>query len=165
MRFRIAVFRFLCSIIIQFSPVISNNTIPFCYFVFLIGSVFQMMPTSEYFVIAVAFVKCLYSGCKTVPNGHTTLKNVDSMSLQFQNVALTLIRRFYKCHEHSGCPALHYNDDSIAFSVICSLRKHAYSNKLKISPPKTERFQIKILRTSTTVYVFWAEIRKIMYAL
>ena len=25
------------------------------------------------------------------------------------------------------------------------LRKHAYSNTLKISPPKTERFQIKIL--------------------
>ena len=25
------------------------------------------------------------------------------------------------------------------------LRKHAYSNKLKISPPKTEKFQIKTL--------------------
>ena len=28
---------------------------------------------------------------------------------------------------------------------ISTLRKHAYSNILKISPPKTESFQIKIL--------------------
>ena len=28
-------------------------------------------------------------------------------------------------------------------SAILSLRKHAYSNILKISPPKTENFQIK----------------------
>ena len=30
-------------------------------------------------------------------------------------------------------------------SLIISLQKHAYSNILKISPPKTESFQIKIL--------------------
>ena len=30
-------------------------------------------------------------------------------------------------------------------SADYSLRKHAYSNILKISPPKAERFQIKIL--------------------
>ena len=29
--------------------------------------------------------------------------------------------------------------------MCISLRKHAYSNILKISPPKTESFQIKIL--------------------
>ena len=29
--------------------------------------------------------------------------------------------------------------------IILTLRKHAYSNILKISPPKTESFQIKIL--------------------
>ena len=30
-------------------------------------------------------------------------------------------------------------------AVVITLRKHAYSNILKISPPKTESFQIKIL--------------------
>ena len=104
MRFRIALFRFLCSIIMQFSPVISNNTIPFCYFEFLIDSVFQMMPASAYFVIVVAFVKCLYSGSKTLPNGHATLKNVDSTSMQCQNVALTLIRRFINVMRTLGAP-------------------------------------------------------------
>ena len=63
-----------------------------------------------------------------------------------------------------------------------TLRKHAYSNILKILPPKTENFQIKILiffhisdqnidcgysleavLTSTHNLCFWAEIRKIMY--
>ena len=37
---------------------------------------------------------------------------------------------------------------SFMFFVSCvymSLRKHAYSNILKISPPKTKSFQIKIL--------------------
>ena len=29
------------------------------------------------------------------------------------------------------------------FSINCTLRKHAYSNILKITPPKTESFQIK----------------------
>ena len=66
------------------------------------------------------------------------------------------------------------------------LRKHAYSNILKISPPKTESFQIKNSdifhisaqnidcgyslepprRGSSKEYpqsMFWAEIRKIMY--
>ena len=31
------------------------------------------------------------------------------------------------------------------FDAIFPLRKHTYSNILKISPPKTESFQIKIL--------------------
>ena len=67
-----------------------------------------------------------------------------------------------------------------------SLRKHAYSNILKISPPKTEKFQIKnydIFHNSaqnidcgyslepprwgaSNEYpqsMFWAEIRKLMY--
>ena len=61
------------------------------------------------------------------------------------------------------------------------LRKHAYSNILKISPPKTGSFPIKILillyisaqnidcglakvvLTSTHNLYFWAKIRKIMY--
>ena len=55
-----------------------------------------------------------------------------------------------------------------------SLRKHAYSNILKISPPKTESFRIKIqifcifllkkhrlwVLVSTQNVCFWAEIRK-----
>ena len=67
-----------------------------------------------------------------------------------------------------------------------TLRKHAYSNILKISPPKTESFQIKILifikfmlkkyivgtrynrlaevvLTSSHNLGFWIEIRKIMF--
>ena len=59
-----------------------------------------------------------------------------------------------------------------------SLRKHAYSNILKIFPPKNENFQIKIsdifhisaqnildeaVLTSTHNLCFCAEIRKIMY--
>ena len=67
-----------------------------------------------------------------------------------------------------------------------TLQKHAYLNILKISPPKTESFQIKILiffhisaqnidcgyslepprRGGSNEYpqfMFWAEIRKIMY--
>ena len=66
------------------------------------------------------------------------------------------------------------------------LRKHAYSNTMKISPPKTENFQIKIsdiflisaqnidcgysleppYRGGSNEYpqsMFWTEIRKIMY--
>ena len=56
------------------------------------------------------------------------------------------------------------------------LRKHAYSNILKISPPKTENFQIKNwyfsyscskhrlwVLVSTHNLCFWTEIRKIMY--
>ena len=71
---------------------------------------------------------------------------------------------------------------------FCPLRKHDYSNILKISPPKTENFQIKkseIFLTSAQnidcgyslepprrggsneypQFMFWAEIRKIMYTL
>ena len=67
-----------------------------------------------------------------------------------------------------------------------TLRKHAYSNTLKISPPKTESFQIKILiffhisaenidcgymlepprrggSNENPQSMFWAEIRKIIY--
>ena len=39
---------------------------------------------------------------------------------------------------------LHYND------VRGALRKHAYSNILKISPPKTENFQIK----NSDIFIF-----------
>ena len=39
----------------------------------------------------------------------------------------------------------HIFSHSIFTAILLSLRKHAYSNILKISPPKTECFQIKIL--------------------
>ena len=54
-------------------------------------------------------------------------------------------------------------------SIVFTLRKHAYSNILKISPPKTESFQIKVLisfifaevvLTSTHNLCFGAEIKK-----
>ena len=52
-------------------------------------------------------------------------------------------------------------------TISLSLRKHTYSNILKISPPKTRSFQTKILIffifLLKIIYVFWAEIRKIMY--
>ena len=74
------------------------------------------------------------------------------------------------------------------FVPCLALRKHAYSNVLKISPPKTESFQIKILiflhisarnvdcgysleqprRGGSHEYpqsMFLAEIRKIVYTL
>ena len=57
-----------------------------------------------------------------------------------------------------------------------TLRKHAYPNILKISPPKTGSFQTKntdifhisaqnakAVRTSTHNLCFWAEILKVMY--
>ena len=85
-------------------------------------------------------------------------------------------------------------DWSMLFSMDChivynqALRKHAYSNILKILPPKDENFQIKIFdifhisaqnidcgysleppwRGGSNKYpqsMFWAEIRKIMYTL
>ena len=64
---------------------------------------------------------------------------------------------------------------------IFTLRKHAYSNILKILPPKIENFQVKnsnffhisaqnidcgydeAVLTSTHNICFWAEIRKIVY--
>ena len=72
--------------------------------------------------------------------------------------------------------------DKSRLSLMQALRKHAYSNILKILPPKNENFQIKIFdifhisaqnidcwygwRGGSNEYpqsVFWAEIRKIMY--
>ena len=38
-----------------------------------------------------------------------------------------------------------FRDEHEEGFITCPLRKHAYSNILKISPPKTENFQIKIL--------------------
>ena len=37
------------------------------------------------------------------------------------------------------------NVDNLEKSFFISLRRHAYSNILKILPPKNENFQIKIL--------------------
>ena len=74
----------------------------------------------------------------------------------------------------------------ILLYIYIALRKHAYSNILKILPPKSENFQMKILiffhlsaknidcgtrqnrlgdavLTSTHNLCFWAEIRKLMY--
>ena len=73
---------------------------------------------------------------------------------------------------------------SASYEYYDTLRKHAFSNILKISPPKTERFLIQILifftilpktlimgtrenrlpeavQTSTHNLCFWAEVRKI----
>ena len=38
-----------------------------------------------------------------------------------------------------------YANAQAELSLSLALRKHAYSNILKISPPKTESFQIKVL--------------------
>ena len=57
----------------------------------------------------------------------------------------------------------------IFYSCFCfyffqrTLRKHTYTNILKISQPKTESFQIKILIFFFFIFLLKAEIRKIMY--
>ena len=44
-----------------------------------------------------------------------------------------------------GCKTYFHAQHSLAWNLSClsTLRKHAYSNILKISPPKNESFQIK----------------------
>ena len=78
-----------------------------------------------------------------------------------------------------------WSDYAFYFCVLClgtPLRKHAYSNILKILPPENEFFSIKILiffsnfcskhrlwysleppLTRTHNLCFWSEIRKLMY--
>ena len=96
-----------------------------------------------------------------------------------------------RCGERGGGTGMAYADREspnhgvqlgiliIAFAVHfqTALRKEAYSNILKISPPKTESFQIKKIRyfsyfcskhrlwvTSTNnLYYYYAEIRKTVY--
>ena len=59
---------------------------------------------------------------------------------------------YYKAKKTKGKKHLPLNmypriqgDDNSLIRQVMPLRKHAYSNILKISPPKTESFQIKIL--------------------
>ena len=65
------------------------------------------------------------------------------LCLQSKVIELWLI--FHRCLllENGGC--IWKNDRAFCCCWDFSLRKHAYSNILKISPPKSESFQIKIL--------------------
>ena len=79
-----------------------------------------------------------------------------------------------------------HKTEIIELSYVDTLRKHTYSNMLKILPPKNENFQIQnsdifhisdqnidcgysldrlaeAVLTSTHNLCFWAEIRKLMY--
>ena len=108
-----------------------------------------------------------------------------------------LIRVYTVCHSSSSFQThqkdlLKFTDEHISLDKVLfsiqkySLRKHAYSNILKILPPKNENFQIKYFdifhisaqnidcgyslelprRGGSNEYpqsMIWAEIRKIMY--
>ena len=65
--------------------------------------------------------------CQKSPNGH---------KLQFGSLKIS--HRTYTLINFRACSPSNYN-------AVKSLRKHAYSNLLKISPPKTEYFSDKIL--------------------
>ena len=54
----------------------------------------------------------------------------------------------YQIKKREPSESEHFTTESsivVMFNGVQPLRKHAYSNILKISPPKTESFQIKIL--------------------
>ena len=54
-----------------------------------------------------------------------------------------LWRKKYYSDTISNGHNVHMQKRKVKISLHISLRKHAYSNILKISPPKTESFQIK----------------------
>ena len=105
------------------------------------------------------------------------IKGVNGLLFPIESALLTLYQIFFNFN--TFMPSVFYHtslDRSISSKrsvwldliISLSLRKHAYSNILKILPPNKENFQIKNL------YIFhisaqnidcgyWAEIRKTMY--